>query len=208
MSEATAVLAALAAIYLAACVSPGPNWFIIGELALSRRHRDAYRAALGIALGSTSWATLSIAGVATVLQGQPQLAFLWRTAGAAYLVWCGVAMWRRAGVSIRPAAGADGAPGIPGHAFRTGLFTSLTNPKAGLFWTSVFAANMPGEAPAWLACGIVAMVATMSGIFHVGLARLLRAVPVQGTHDRHGPWIRRCSGLFLALVGLRLLVPA
>lgn len=205
MSQATAVLAPLAAIYLAACVSPGPNWFMIGELAASQRHREAVTVALGIAAGSTTWATLGITGVATVLQGHSEWAFVWRALGAAYLVWCGLAMLRHAGAaSSNPAAGRQSPAG---HPFRIGLLTSLTNPKAGMFWTSVFAANVPGPTPPGLAVGIVAMIAAMSTFFHVGLARLFRALPWQTT-TRYGPWIRRFSGLFLTIVGLRLIVPA
>lgn len=209
MSEASAALATLAAIYLAACVSPGPNWLIIGELAASQRHRDAGNAALGIALGSTAWAALSIAGVAALLQEHPEFAFAWRAAGAAYLVWCGVSMLRRAGaVSFRPSAGARAAPEMHGHAFRIGLFTSLGNPKAAAFWTSVFAASIPGAIPAWLAAGIVLMIAVMSSMFHVGLARLFQAPALQASYARHGPWILRVSGVFLASFGLRLILLA
>lgn len=207
MSEASAALATLAAIYLAACVSPGPNWLIIGELAVSQRHRDAGNAALGIALGSTAWAALSIAGVAAVLEKHPEFAFAWRAAGAAYLVWCGVSMLRRAGaVCINPPTGTRSALGTHSSAFRTGLLTSLGNPKAAAFWTSVFAASIPGAVPAWLAAGIVAMIAGMSSIFHVGLARLFQAPALQARYARHGPWILRFSGVFLAILGLRLIL--
>ncbi|VXC48236.1 LysE family translocator [Massilia sp. 9I] len=207
MSQASALLATLAGIYLAACISPGPNWFLIGELAVSQRRREAVQVALGIAAGSTTWATLSITGVATVLARYPEFGFAWRALGAAYLMWCGMSMLRRAGVpSFGPAAGRESASGMHRHPFRTGLSASLSNPKAGLFWTGVFAANVPGQAPVWLAVGIVAMIAAMSSIFHVGLARMFQAEALQAGYHRYGAWIRSFSGMFLTMIGFRLIL--
>ena len=48
-------------------------------------------------------------------------------------------------------------------AFRAGLLTNLTNPKAGAFWTSVFGSIFPAHAPIWLFVTIGVMVPCISG---------------------------------------------
>ncbi len=148
MDQPVAVVTTLAAVYLAACLSPGPNWFVIGELTASRPRNDAIMAALGISAGSTVWALLSIAGLVAVLESHPRLNAAWHAAGATYLMWCGLSMiWRAGSVSLSFPRDEVSSTGPGRNPFRIGLVTSLTNPKAGVFWTAFSPRTFPAPYP-------------------------------------------------------------
>lgn len=198
MTHPAALLGALAAIYLAACISPGPNWLMISSLAVRGERRSAMAVACGIALGSTTWATLAIIGAATVLRS-PALASVLRLCGAAYLAWYGWTLIRRPTV-----AGSTPVPEAATAHLRTGLLASLSNPKAGMFWTSVFAANVPAQTPLWMWAAIVALVAVMSSAFHLGIAAVFDSRTLQSAYLRAGHALQRAAGMFLVLAAVKL----
>jgi len=51
-------------LYLVAAASPGPNFFIISQLALAGARQRACVVAAGITAGSTLWASSAMAGLA------------------------------------------------------------------------------------------------------------------------------------------------
>ncbi|WP_320780429.1 leucine efflux protein LeuE [Streptomyces sp. CRN 30] len=123
---------------------PGPNSLYVLSVAARRGVRAGYRAAGGVFCGDTVLMTLSAAGVASLLQGNPVLFGIVKYAGAGYLTWLAVGMlraasrmWRTrreqaAGEAPQGTAAADERP------FRRALVVSLINPKAILFFVAFF----------------------------------------------------------------------
>ena len=84
------ILLTILAVYWVAVVSPGPNFLLVSQLAVSGRRRVGIQAGLGIAAGGTVWAILAMAGVAAILDHIAWLHTTIRLAGALYLLWFGV----------------------------------------------------------------------------------------------------------------------
>ncbi len=177
--NALSTLLLIAGVYWIAVASPGPNFLLVSQLALSGRGRLGIHAGLGIAVGSSIWAVLAMGGVAAVLAHVAWIHTAIRLAGAAYLVWFGI----RLILSARAPAGAPkqlvSVPSTGWGAFRSGLLTNLTNPKAGAFWTSVFGSIFPAHAPAWLFAATGIMVPCISGGWYVMLSLLFGSDQVQ-----------------------------
>src|SRR5262249_28944918 len=143
----SAILATIAGVYLLAAISPGPNFFMISRASRAGRRDEALLIALGIAVGSTIWVVLTMLGVAALLAQLDWRRSVLRVAGAIYLAWFGVKLVMEAFGDPEEARAAASAGAL--RSLRTGLITSLTNPKAGAFWTSIFASMFPTEAPLW-----------------------------------------------------------
>ena len=120
---------------------------------------------------------------------------------------------RRAGAAaLDHSASASAAPGegvarTDWRAFRLGLATNLTNPKALLFYGSVFAALFAPDAPLWIRVAAVGIIVANSTGFHVTLACICSTAPAQAGYQRIKPWVDRVAGTGLALLGLGLMVP-
>jgi threonine/homoserine/homoserine lactone efflux protein len=176
---ALSTLLLIAGVYWIAVVSPGPNFLLVSQLALSGRGRLGLFAGAGIAVGSTIWAALAMAGVAALLAHVAWIHTAIRLAGAAYLIWFGIRLLLSARAPGDAPKRLISVPSTGWGAFRSGLLTNLTNPKAGAFWTSVFSSIFPAHAPAWLFVATGIMVPCISGGWYVMLSLLFGSDQVQ-----------------------------
>jgi threonine/homoserine/homoserine lactone efflux protein len=128
--ETWAAFAAATAILL---VIPGPTILLVISYALGRGMRAALPVAVGVALGDFTAMTLSMLGVGALLATSALLFTVLKWAGAAYLVWLGIQLWR-AGGSLDAAPRSDATPPLRmlAHAW---LVTAL-NPKSLTFFVA------------------------------------------------------------------------
>ena len=198
----------IASLYLLAAASPGPNFFIISQLALNGDRATALRVTTGIVIGSAVWVSAAAAGLATLLLHYASVATVLRVAGAAYLMWYGFRLLRRAArPDSAPAQAADPSPAQPDAGtqagIRTGLLTSFTNPKAAAFWTSVFASTLPVQAPPGFYIGVVVLITLLSAFWHMGIALVFSRPALRAGYARARRPIEALSGASLLAMGLR-----
>ncbi|WP_210526996.1 LysE family translocator [Rubellimicrobium arenae] len=114
-------------------VIPGPTILLVVSYALGQGMRAAAPLAVGVALGDFTAMTLSMLGLGAVLHASALLFTLLKWAGAAYLLWLGVQLWR-AGGTLGAQPRQDGARPLRmvGHAW---LVTAL-NPKSITFFVA------------------------------------------------------------------------
>lgn len=198
----------IASLYLLAAASPGPNFFIISQLALNGDRATALRVTTGIVIGSAVWVSAAAAGLATLMLHHASVATILRVAGAAYLMWYGLRLLRRAarpGNTQEPASTDRTTAADTGAqaGVRTGLLTSFTNPKAAAFWTSVFASTLPTQAPPGFYVGVVAMITLLSACWHMGIALVFSRPALRAGYARARRPIEALSGASLLAMGLR-----
>jgi threonine efflux protein len=194
-------LAALAAVWLVVVIAPGPNFVAAVTVATTGSRRAGVRTAVGFAVGDATWAISSLLGLAVLVDRYRWLAELVRFGGAALLVVLGVRSVLRARRHV------EDAPPAPSR-FRspllTGLLVDLGNPKAAVFFTSLFAALLPAGAPGWVGVVAVAEVAAVPALWYSGLACLFSAGRVlRGYRAQRRPIDALVGGIFVAL-GVRL----
>jgi threonine/homoserine/homoserine lactone efflux protein len=114
-------------------VIPGPTILLVISYALGQGMRVALPVAVGVALGDFTAMTLSMLGVGALLAASSMLFTALKWAGAAYLIWLGVMLWR-AGGSLDARPRSDAAPPLRmlAHAW---LVTAL-NPKSLTFFVA------------------------------------------------------------------------
>ncbi|MBZ9759799.1 LysE family translocator [Mesorhizobium sp. CA8] len=129
----TAFLAYCVAISLAAA-TPGPAMFAVITNGLSRGFLRAFIAGMGVAAGDAVLVTLALLGLVALAQTFEWVFLLLKYAGAAYLVFLGIRMWRTA--AQKP----DDSRQIQARLSRSfflGASIALGNPKAILFHASI-----------------------------------------------------------------------
>jgi threonine/homoserine/homoserine lactone efflux protein len=129
------------ALYAIACVllvlTPGPNLMYLISRTLCQGRTAGIVSLAGTTSGLLFYAVAAAFGLTAVFVAVPLLFDVVRLAGAAYLLWLA---WD----AIRPRgsgglfARRDLPPVAPGVLYRTGVLTSILNPKVALFYLALF----------------------------------------------------------------------
>ncbi|WP_428031764.1 LysE family translocator [Ancylobacter sp.] len=176
-------LLAFAAAFFVFAASPGPDNMTIVARTLSHGAVSGIAYGAGTVAGVLIFLTLAAFGLSLVAQEMGWVMTVLRYAGAAYLVWTGVRLWRAEPVvpAQQPAAERRGLLPV----FATGVALNLGNPKMPLFYVALLpnvvgSSLTPGQLLS-LAAIILAVEAVVVG-GHVVLAgrarRLLRTPAV------------------------------
>ncbi|QND60695.1 LysE family translocator [Mesorhizobium huakuii] len=129
----TAFLAYCVAVTLAAA-TPGPAMFAVITNGVSRGFLRAFMAGVGVAAGDAVLVTLALLGLVALAQTFEWIFLLLKYAGAAYLIFLGIRMWRASTAQSNESRTAEARLS---RSFFLGASIALGNPKAILFHASI-----------------------------------------------------------------------
>jgi threonine/homoserine/homoserine lactone efflux protein len=196
------VLLAIWILHTGALMSPGTNTLLVAQLAANSAGQKATASAVaGIVIGACLWVVLAIAGIGALFHAAPSVKLLVQIIGGFYILYVASRVWRsgraRDGCRLEIS---------PMGAFRLGLFTNVTNPKSGLFFSSVFAALLPVDA-GWSLTAAAAILLVLNGAaWHSGLAYLLSRRRVREWYTEVSPIASKIAGALVGLLGASILV--
>jgi threonine/homoserine/homoserine lactone efflux protein len=188
MISAHLLLMFIAAL-IVVCALPGADMALVMQTSMSRGARRGFAAACGLALARATHVTLSACGLAALLHNAPWLYEVVRYAGAVYLTWIAVQIFRAPVFALPEQAGATAERPLRADFFK-GLLTNLLNPKALLFCSVLLPQFIrPEEGSVWLQVielGILLVIvcALFDVIYVLGAARIavwLRRHPLAQT---------------------------
>jgi threonine/homoserine/homoserine lactone efflux protein len=112
--------------------SPGPTVMLVVSYAIGGGRQTGWATVPGVALGDFTAMTISLLGAGAVLAASATLFTMLKLAGAAYLVWLGVQLWRAdpSGQELAAAAQPARSHAMFWHAYAV---TAL-NPKSIVFF--------------------------------------------------------------------------
>jgi threonine/homoserine/homoserine lactone efflux protein len=208
--------AAFAAAVFILNATPGVDFVLTVSRTLQSGVHAGIASALGINAGCVLHALAAAFGLAALLALYPQAFTAVQWAGAAYLVWLGVGMLRRAFTSGPAPQAAPSAQG-PKQAhsrwadFRTGLLTNVLNPKVAFFFLAFLPQFVPAASPSktlsFLLLG--AWFVVQSFVFLLGLVMAASYLSRLGSNLVARNAVQRvlnaCGGVFFIALALRLL---
>ncbi|MGW3962673.1 LysE family translocator [Amycolatopsis sp. NPDC005003] len=195
-----ATLGTVLLAYLPAAITPGPNFVLIVHTAATGTRRAAVAIALGVVAAGGLLAAVAVFGLGSVLAHIPWLATALRLACGGYLAWLGIRLWWRARAPAAPPTGKT----RQGSAFRRGVFSNLTNPKAAAFFGSVLTAALPPTEPAAVKTAAVALIVAASAGWHLSVALLFSSPATRRWYARAEPALNRVVGTILVVLGVTL----
>ncbi|MEJ8573921.1 LysE family transporter [Microbaculum marinum] len=200
MGEYAGVLGPLAAVWLIGVLTPGPNFFVTMHMAARHGRAAALTTVAGIAVGLSFWALAGLLGIKVLFATVPLAALAVKLAGAAYLIWMGIRMWRSAGAVAVPG-------GIsPTSAFRLGLLTNLANAKTAAFAASLFAVALPPHASPGLFAAAFFTIVAMSTLWYGFCGVVGSRGAVMRLYNRFQTWLMRVAGAVFVGFGVKLAI--
>lgn len=140
--------------------TPGPTTLLVVSYGLSHGRRTALAVVAGTGLGDATCATAALFGVGALLAASATAFSILKIAGALYLVFLGVRIWRAPPLLHGEATE---APRPLGRAFVHAYLTTVFNPKSVLFFMIFVPQFMNPRAPLAPQCAIMVATVLASG---------------------------------------------
>lgn len=199
-------LAFLATAGLFACI-PGPAMLYTAAQTLARGRLSGLMAVLGLHLGCYAHVIAAAAGLSVLFHAVPLLYMAVKLAGAAYLIWLGIGMFR-----ARAKGEAAGLPVLgrksSRRAFVESVAVEVLNPKTALFFVALLpqfidpAASLPVWTQFLILGTLVNMMFTSTDLICVMVAGAL--VERLRRSGRAQQIMRRAGGAVLVGLGTHL----
>jgi threonine/homoserine/homoserine lactone efflux protein len=188
-------------------VTPGPDTLYIVGRSTTQGARAGAVAALGIGAGALVHVCAAALGLSAILAASASAFTVVKFAGAAYLVYVGIALIRsKSTLGTSPARGAEGRSRLRGIFFQ-GFLTNVLNPKVAIFFLAFLPQFVLTEAPskplAFLFLGVIFDInGTIWNLFVAWSTARISGRLAAGQYLKL--WFNRCVGGLFILVGIRL----
>lgn len=199
----------IAGVHLLAIASPGPDFAVVLKHSISFGRRAAIVTSVGVGAGILIHVTYSLLGLGLLIKTTPGLFQVFSYVAAAYLLYLG---WG----AIRSPAPKDvddveiektQQTISDKKAFFVGFLTNGLNPKATLFFLSVFAVAVSPETPNVIKLGYGLYLAIATGIWFCVLSLFLSSQKVTVFIGEKSYWFDRVMGVVLILLAIKLVMP-
>ncbi|MBH2874649.1 threonine export protein RhtC [Serratia marcescens] len=196
----------VALVHLIALMSPGPDFFFVSQTAASRSRREAMMGVVGISLGIVVWAGVALMGLHLILQKMAWLHQIIMVGGGIYLCWMGWQLLRSARAQqAQPAAATQVALPKAGRSFIRGFLTNLSNPKAVIYFGSVFSLFVGDSVGAGARWGLFLLIVAETFVWFSLVAVVFALPAMRRGYQRLAKWIDGVAGVLFTGFGLHLI---
>ena len=195
----------VAFVHLLAVASPGPDFAIVVRESVTHGRTAGTWTALGVGAGILVHVTYSLLGIGLIVAQSAVLFNLLKWLAAGYLLYLGIKALRSG-----PAPDPDAVTQIAGSArssrgaFVSGFITNGLNPKATLFFLSLFTLVINPHTPLVIQAGYGIYLACATAAWFSLVALLFSHARVRSGFARMGHWFDRLMGVVLVGLAVRL----
>lgn len=189
---------------LLATGSPGPATLTIAGASMLSGRKFGLAVASGVSTGSLIWSVSAAFGLGALMLANVWVFELIRYCGAGYLLYLA---FRSAKSAFTPGdLEAKGAAYVSmKRAYAKGLALHLTNPKAILFFGSLYAVGVPASSPPEALATIILAVAVQSALVFHGYALLFSSAPLSRGYLRLRRWFEGVFAIAFGAAGVKIL---
>ena len=198
------LLGTIFAIHTIALISPGPDFFMVMKNSLGRSRLDGISTSAGIALGMGVHVIYCRAGFAVIISQSIMLFTIFKILSGIYLIWLGITAWKSKSHSENVTSGNNSDLK---KSFIEGFVTNVLNPKASLFFLSLFTIVLPAGL-AFADYAIIAGMLIFDAILWFSLVSFAVTLPkVRAWHAKWSEKVNKFFGAVLVLFGIKLILP-
>ncbi len=198
-------VATVASIALVGIVSPGPDFLAVSYAAVAGSRQHARAVAAGVVIGNGIWAGAALVGVGTLFTLFPSLFVAIKVFGALYLMWLGVRLLRNARKPL-PDFGSGPAPTSMAISFAKGLSTTMSNPKAAIYYASALTTAAPPSASWTILLMLLFAVIVVAAIWFIFVVEALTRPTAANVFRKFKVYFETIFGVLLLSFGLRQII--
>lgn len=211
MSQYWLEFVTLASVHLIAVASPGPDFAVVVKNSIRHGRSVALATSIGIGVGILLHVSYSLLGISLLIKTTPWVYSAFSYCAAAYLAWLALGALRsKPQPSQMPDTQNDKEqtyiPLSLSKGFWMGFLTNGLNPKATLFFMSVFTVVISINTPMHIQIVYGVYLSLATGAWFCFLSYLLSTSKVASFIGSKGYWLDRMMGVMLLLLAVNLLI--
>ncbi|MCY1437350.1 Threonine efflux protein [compost metagenome] len=194
----------VALVHLLAVASPGPDFAVVVRESVAHGRRAGTWTALGVGCGIFIHVTYSLLGIGLVVSQSVTLFNILKWLAAGYLFYIGIKALRARPADPASAERIAVEQRSSRGAFMSGFVTNGLNPKATLFFLSLFTVVINPHTPLAVQAGYGVYLACATAVWFALVAMLFSQQRVRAGFARMGHWFDRLMGGVLVALGVKL----
>ena len=191
---------------LLAAVSPGPDFVMTVRNSLCYSRRAGIFTSLGISLGLGIHLIYCAAGVGYIISKSLLLFSIIKWLGVIYLIYMGISSILAKGSKLEVTGERIGPDLTRMQAFKMGFLTNVLNPKATLFFLSLFTFVIGNATPLYVILTIAVIILGTAFVWFTIVSIFLAQQRVQRIFLKYEKAINYTLGGFLILLGIKIAV--
>lgn len=198
------LITSVALIHLLAVISPGPDFFMALKNSMTYSRKTGIYTAIGFGLGIAVHVFYSLAGLALIISQSIVIFNVIKYLGVAYLLYIGIKSFLSKTADIKVENKEHLQDISPLKAVSMGFLTNVLNPKASLFFLSLFTLVIGPNtgATTLIIISFILVIDTMLWFSLVAIFFTQKRVRV--VFNRYQKWFNKLFGALLVGIGLKI----
>ncbi|MBN0989471.1 LysE family translocator [Amphritea pacifica] len=197
-------LALISAVHFLAAASPGPDFVLVSQQTLTNGRKAGFMCSIGIALGLSVHIFYSSLGLAAVLANSETALWVIKILGGSYLIYLGIVGVRSSSGRVRPSK-TVAVDISAGRHIITGFVCNVLNPKAPVYFISLFTVVLSPEMPLVQIAVYGAWMMLIQLMWFSAVVTLLSNPGINRRFKRLGSRIDRLLGATMIILGLKVI---
>jgi RhtB (resistance to homoserine/threonine) family protein len=199
----------VAGMHALAVMSPGPDFAVVVKQSVSHGKTVGKFTAIGVGAAILIHIAYSLLGIGVLIKTSPGLFDLMKYAAAAYLLYLGIS-----GLIAKPSDAEDLEKLVVQEkisnttafwpCFRKGFLTNGLNPKATLFFLTLFMVVIDPKTPLIIQFSYGLYMAVATALWFMVVASLFGHEKIRRKFERMGHWFDRIMGLALVALAVKI----
>jgi len=189
---------------LLAAISPGPDFLVVVKNSLGYSRSIGIVTALGVGSAIFVHVAYTIVGIGLIVSQSILIFSVIKILGAVYLCYLGLSLLRAKEQKIELEQTQRLSDKTVWGAFREGFLTNLLNPKAAVFFVSVFSQIVSPKLPLFLQSLYGIEAAIIVSVWFSLLAVILSYSAIRNVFGKFQTRMLQIMGVALILLGIRL----
>ncbi|WP_174558964.1 LysE family transporter [Acinetobacter bouvetii] len=200
----------IALIHFFALISPGPDFFFVTQSAIRQSRTHALCAALGVSLSILVWSICAISGLHFLFQKIAWLQQVLMILGGLYLLYLGIQLLKSAFNKNPTPSAKNQDETLPqkSHSMLLvqGFLTNMANPKALVYFSSVFSIAISTEVSIFEQSSLLALVFIESLMWFSAVALVFSAPKINHYYQKFSKKIDGITGGIFISFGCLLIL--
>lgn len=194
----------LAGAMFLALLSPGPDFAMIVKQSITYGKRSSIFTSIGIGLGISVHIIYSILGIGLIISKSIILFNIIKYIGAVYLIYLGIQSLKSKGIKLDDKDKSTNKEISDLKSFTSGFLCNALNPKATLFFLSMFTVVISIDTPILVQVIYGLFCVLLTTVYFVIASLFLTKDSVRKFFNKFGIWFDRVVGTVLISLGIKI----